>query len=242
MEENLELAAKVHYSFLPGDYQDDRVSIAVTLCPLHPIGGDYCSILPLNENQILLSMCDAVGHGTPAALFAARVNTYVLSHAQVDLSSCELVTGLNTYLCKRLAEVGMYTTFVAVLLDFSTGVMSMTGAAHPPVLQCSQNQKACRQWPSVVSFLGMMDPMPIACDSERAQLNSGDRILIYSDGMIEVEDAAQQVFGIDRLAESLAENSRLSGQPLNQAILDQTRSFAGDGFKDDVLLMSVAVK
>ena len=240
--EDLQLAAKVHYSFLPNEYEDDRINIAVTLCPLHPIGGDYCSILPLTENLILICMCDAVGHGTPAALFAARINTYVLTHAKAGLKPCELVSGLNSYLCKRLAGVGMYTTFYAVLLDMNTGVMSLTGAAHPPVLHFTQREQACREWPSIVSFLGMMDPMPLACGSEQAQLNSGDRILLYSDGLIEVEDAAQQSFGVVRLAETLAEARELCGQSLNQAILKQARCFAADGFQDDVLLLSVALK
>jgi len=240
--ENLQLAAKVHYSFLPSDYQDDRVNIAVTLCPLHPIGGDYCSILPLNDDLILLCMCDAVGHGTPAALFAARINTYVLTHSKPDSDPCELVSGLNSYLCKRLAGIGMYTTFYAVLLDFKRGVMSLTGAAHPPALQFDQKQKNCREWPSIVSFLGMMDPMPLSCGSEQVKINSGDRILIYSDGLIEVEDSDQQAFGVGRLTDALFKNHKLTGQALNKAILNHAESYASDGFQDDVLLMSVALK
>ena len=75
--EDLKLAAKVHYGFLPDDYEDERLSIAVNLRPLYDIGGDYCSILPLGENLMLVCICDAVGHGVSAALFAARINTYV---------------------------------------------------------------------------------------------------------------------------------------------------------------------
>ncbi len=242
MKDDLQLAAKVHYSFLPKDYEDDRLSIAVTMKPLHPIGGDYCSILPLTEDLILVCMCDAVGHGTPAALFAARINTYVLTHAEAVLKPCELVSGLNSYLCKRLAGIGMYTTFYAIVLDLRRGIMSLTGAAHPPVLQYDQKQQCCREWPSIVSFLGMMDPMPMSCGSEQTPLNSGDRILIYSDGLIEVEDASQQAFGVGRLTETLMDNRTLCGQALNRAILQQAGSFADDGFQDDVLLMSVALK
>jgi serine phosphatase RsbU (regulator of sigma subunit) len=240
--EDLQLAAKVHYSFLPTDYQDNRVSIAVTLRPLRPIGGDYCSILPLDEDLILLCICDAVGHGTSAALFAARINTYILTHAKAELSPCELVAGLNSYLCKRLAGVGMYTTFYAVLLDFKQGVMSLAGAAHPPVLQFDKKQNICRNWPSIVSFLGMMDPIPITCGIEQAKMSSGDRILIYSDGLIEAEAADQQLWGLDRLSVTLLEKRAMHGQVLNKAILAEAESFAANGFQDDVLLMSVSLK
>jgi len=240
--EDLDLAAKVHYSFLPSDYENERVIIAVTLCPLHPIGGDYCSILPLNDKQILVCMCDAVGHGTPAALFAARINTYVLTHAMAGAQPCELISGLNSYLCKRLPEVGMYTTFCAVLLDLSNDIMTLAGAAHPPVLHFDYHSKSCHEWPSTVTFLGMMDPMPLNCDSTKVPLKSGDRILLYSDGLIEVENAEQKAFGISRLADSVSANQKLSGQSLNQGILEGARSFSEEGFQDDVLLLSIALK
>lgn len=240
--DDLHLAAKVHYSFLPKDYEDERISIAVTLCPLHPIGGDYCSINPLNDDLILICMCDALGHGTPAALFAARINTYVLTHAKASVKPCELVSGLNSYLCKRLSGVGMYATFFAVLLDLKKGNMSFAGAAHPPILHLEKNQKCCRERPSIVSLLGMMDPMPLICKTEHSQIKSGDRILLYSDGLIEVEDASQQPFGIESLAKSLITHRTLSGQALNKVILKQAESFGNSGFQDDVLLMSAVIK
>ena len=84
--------------------------------------------------------------------------------------------------------------------------------------------------------------MPLACGSEQVKMNSGDRLLIYSDGLIEVEDAGQQAFGVDRLTAALVENRGLYGQALNKAILAEANSFAADGFQDDVLLMSVALK
>lgn len=242
MLEDLQLAAKVHYGFLPEDYEDDRLDIAVNLRPLYAIGGDYCSILPLGENRVLISICDAVGHGVSAALFAARINTYVLTHAKADMSPCDLLTGLNAYLCKRLAGTGMYATFYALLLDFETSIISLAGAAHPPVLQLAKDQDQCKEWPSVTTFLGIDDPMPLVCDSERLRLNAGDRFLLYSDGLIEVEDADARAFGMEGLASALILHRNLSGQRLNRALLMQADSYADDGFKDDVLLMSITIK
>jgi sigma-B regulation protein RsbU (phosphoserine phosphatase) len=242
MSEDLQLAAKVHYGFLPDDYEDDRLNVAVNLCPLYAIGGDYCSILPLGKNLILSCICDAVGHGVSAALFAARINTYVLTHAKADLLPCELVAGLNAYLCNRLAGTGMYATFYALLLDFESGAMTLTGAAHPPVLQLEKDHDSCREWSSITTLLGIEDPMPLLCGSERLRLNAGDRFLLYSDGLIEVEDADAQAFGTEGLSSTLIAHRNLSGQELNKAILMQAESHASDGFKDDVLLMSITLK
>lgn len=240
--EDLQLAAKVHYGFLPEDYEDDRLNVAVNLRPLYALGGDYCSILPLGTSRILVCICDAVGHGVSAALFAARINTYVLTHAKVDLVPCELVSGLNAYLCKRLSDTGMYATFYALLLDFDSGTMTLTGAAHPPVLQFEKGQDRCTEWASLTTLLGIADPLPLLCGSERLQLNSGDRFLLYSDGLIEVEDDSGRPFGTEGLSSTLLEHRNLSGQELNETILLQAESYADDGFKDDVLLMSITLK
>lgn len=242
MLEDLQLAARVHYSFLPEDYEDDRLNIAVTMLPLHPIGGDYCSIIPLGKERILVSLCDAVGHDVAAALFAARINTYVLTHARADMVPCDLVAGLNTYLCRHLAETGMFATFFALLLDFESGSMTLSGAAHPPVLQFQKDQNKCKEWPSIATFLGIDDPMPLLCGSERLNLSSGDRFLLYSDGLIEVEDAKLQAFGMEGLSRTLMTHQNLSGQELNQAILKQAEHYADDGFSDDLLLMSITLK
>ncbi len=242
MSEDLQMAAQVHYAFLPDDYEDERLSIATTLRPLRAIGGDFCSILPLGKNHILTCICDAVGHDVAAALFASRINSYVLTHARADLLPCELVAGLNAYLCKRLASTGMYATFYALLFDFESGCMNLAGAAHPPVLQLEKGQDMCREWPSGTTFLGIEDPMPVVCGSEYLRLSAGDRFLIYSDGLIEVDNVAGRAFGVEGLSGSFRAQRNLSGQALNKAILQQAESYAAEGFKDDVLLMSISLK
>lgn len=78
-EADIERAAQVHYSSLPENYSDKYLDIAVYSQPLNKIGGDFCSILPVDEKRIILCMCDTVGHGIPSALYATRVNTYVMN-------------------------------------------------------------------------------------------------------------------------------------------------------------------
>ncbi|PLX86779.1 MAG: hypothetical protein C0618_08570 [Desulfuromonas sp.] len=241
MSEDLELAAKVHYSFLPEDYEDKRIIISSTLRPLYPLGGDYCSILALDENRVLVCTCDAVGHGVSAALFAARINTFVQTHACIDTLPCDLVAGLNSHLCKRLGETGIYTSFYALLFDFEDGTLSLAGAAHPPVLQVCHGSKNCQQWPSRATYLGIMDPMPLECGVERIPLSSGQRFLLYSDGLIEAEGAGHELFGVERLVLTLTKYKNLKGQELNSAVLDRAEAFTVNGFNDDVLLISVAI-
>lgn len=79
-ERELELAARVHYSCLPEHYEDDRLEVNTRLMPKFILGGDYCSVIPLGEQRYMFCICDAVGHGTASALYAARINTFVLNY------------------------------------------------------------------------------------------------------------------------------------------------------------------
>lgn len=82
---DIQLAEKVPYDFLPEGYEDDRVAVASTLRSLIAIRGNFCSIVSLDDYHLLVCTCDALGHGVSAALFAARINTYVPIHAPFSL-------------------------------------------------------------------------------------------------------------------------------------------------------------
>lgn len=80
-EAELERARRVHYAFLPERYEDETLEVAVRAVPHGGIGGDYCGIEPLTEGRIALTVSDATGHDIASALFAARINTYVVAVA-----------------------------------------------------------------------------------------------------------------------------------------------------------------
>jgi sigma-B regulation protein RsbU (phosphoserine phosphatase) len=80
MHDEMKLAARVHYSFLPEHYEDDWLDVTTRLTPKSELGGDYCSVIPLGGQRFAVCICDAVGHGVAAALYAARINTFVLSN------------------------------------------------------------------------------------------------------------------------------------------------------------------
>ncbi len=88
----------------------------------------------------------------------------------------------------------------------------------------------------------MMDPMPLPCITKQIHVRSNDRVLLYSDGLIEVENCSQSAFGVEGLTRSLTDHCQLHGQQLNNSILTQAESFGANGFQDDVLLMSISIK
>ncbi|MEE8525140.1 MAG: SpoIIE family protein phosphatase [Thermoanaerobaculia bacterium] len=96
-DSDIELARRVHYGFLPQVFSNDTLDIAVAVLPHEDLGGDYCSIFPVADERVVVCLCDAVGHGLASALFAARVNTYVLTHARESPHPCALIESLNEF-------------------------------------------------------------------------------------------------------------------------------------------------
>lgn len=136
----------------------------------------------------------------------------------------------------------MYASFFALLFDFEAGHLCLAGAAHPPILELSLSPKIWRRRLSSATYLGIMDPMPLSCDSKSVALSSGQRFLLYSYGLIEAEGAGQELFGIESLSLAFAKSGGDEGQKLNTNIFDQVINFSEDGFNDDVLLISIVIK
>ena len=241
-QDDIELAAAVHYSFLPGPYINDWLDVAVHIRPHGVIGGDYCSIFPLSEQRLVLCMCDAVGHGVAAALFASRINSFVLANAYRVADPCALVVALNAFLCQRLSITGMYASFFTLFVDLENMVCEFAGAAHPPAIYHDRRDNRCELLNSETTLLGLEDPLPVACHTGRHALHSGDRIILYTDGLIEAKNGRAQQFGQAGLTAFASGHSALGGNEFNRQLIETVEAYAGHGINDDILLMTLSMK
>lgn len=238
----IDLAAKVHYSFIPENYANDFLEIAVTLQPKGVIGGDYCSILPADENRLFVAMCDVTGHNVASALYASRINSFVFAHALKYERPCEAINALNKFLCERLAEIQMYASFCALFFDSEKRTMQYAGAAHPPVLHFRSTTSQAELLKSETTFLGFQDPLPVPCSTEQIQLNSGDKVILYSDGLIEVKNPKGEFYGTEGLQEFTHKNHALGPHDFNRKLLETVSGGGQNIIRDDILLITIVIK
>ncbi len=241
-DKDIELAAAVHYSFLPARYHNDQIEIDVKIRPYDVIGGDYCGIFPLDDNRVVLTMCDAVGHGVASALFASRINTFVLSNAHKVINPSCLVESLNQFLYRHLSVTGMYATFYTVFIDLSGMTFRFAGAAHPPALHYVGGRNEVDSLESQASLLGFDASLPVKGAAGAHRLRSGDKMLIYTDGLIEARDQRGRQFGLPALREFVLQHHALDSEAFNIRLMDELESFSQNHFRDDVLLMTLTVK
>ncbi len=236
---DIALAAKVHYSFLPRTYSDAYLDIAVKVRPLGLLGGDYCGIFPFGDN-LIICMCDVVGHGVASAMFAARVNGFVLSHAERD-DPCRLVNSLNEFVCRHLSGTGLFTTFFTIFFDYQRSEMQYAGAGHPPVLHYMSRRGESEFLPSSTTLLGIEHPLPTPCDIDRRPLEHGDKLLLYTDGLMESRTSSGELFGQQGMESFVNTQHGLDSAAFNERLFDTANCYNCQ-IRDDILIMTISLK
>jgi len=245
-ERELELARQVHYGFLPRSFANEALDVAVGVLPYGEIGGDYGSVCQPDDDRVLACICDATGHGIASALFAARVNTFVLSHARGAAHPCALVDRLNAFLCEHLPFTGMFATFFSIFFDLSTRTLSYAGAGHPPALHYMAADGRIDEMASETMMVGVSHPLAKPCAANERSFAAGDRILLYTDGLTEAFDETGRPRGRAEATAFLRAHHALDGAVFNERLLASLTEGAQGGrtgaLDDDVLLMTVTVK
>lgn len=242
MSDDLKLAARVHYSFLPGHYEDNWLDVATHLIPKSVLGGDYCSVVPLGEQRFAACICDAVGHGVASALYAARINTFVLTNILQGHDPCELICELNEFLCRRLVESGMYASFFVVLLDTGSMEMQFAGAGHPAALHLSAEENRINWLDSETTLLGFEHPLPVECPLQARPISSGDRILLYTDGLTETRNSCGVEFGHAGVARYVSASTQEDNRDFVNGLCSAVHDYSNGAIKDDILCLSLQVK
>lgn len=242
MTEDLKLAARVHYSFLPEHYDDNRLEVNTRIQPKAMLGGDYCSVIPLGEQRYMACMCDAVGHGIAASLYATRINTFVLTSILQGHAPCDLINLLNEFLCSRISNSGMYATFFVVFINTSTMEMKHAGAGHPAALHISPADHQVKLLESQTTLLGIEHPMLVDCPLESHPISSGDKILLYTDGFTETRNSSGEELGYAGLISAVKAHAQQNNKDFIDGLYDEVQAFRNGKTKDDMLCMSIRVK
>ena len=241
-EQEIEVAAKLHYSFLPDDLNNQYLDIATLCLPLGKIGGDYCSITHIDDDTTIVGICDVTGHNIFSALLAARINTYMVSHAKQYLGPCELIEGLNEYLCKHISKTGTYTSFGFLSISRRDNEIIFGGAALPPIIYFNSITQEVETLNSETIFLGAIHPLPVKCEMHKRNISAGDRIIMSTDGVIEAENSERELWGIESVMNILKENFKEGSRELNNKIMKSLYDYSDNKLNDDLTLMSIYFK
>ncbi len=249
MAEDLRMAARLQLTFLPQRYPSFTDSSGRSLIQFHhfyepdvELGGDFCSIQRLSDTKAGLLICDVMGHGVRAALVTGII--YIIADELFPLAESpgDFLTALNKRLTPVLHTGGelLFATAAYFTIDLATGELEGALAGHslPVLIQPDQAKVSRLEAAGEVKgpALAIVDDFPY--QSMRAQLNPGDELLMFTDGIFEAMDSTSNEYGEERLRKTIEEYNNLPLPELVQRIIEVVREHAGSRkLGDDVCLL-----
>jgi serine phosphatase RsbU (regulator of sigma subunit) len=235
LEHQLTIARDVQSSLLPSaPPATPGYDIAGINLPTWAISGDYYDFIPLAEGRLGLVIADVAGKGVSAALIMATFRAALRAELQRSGEALSIAEEVN----RALLDTSDYSRFVTAfygILDPLSGRFDYVNCGHDPpfVLRSNGALEFLREGGPVLGI-----PMPVWFQSSSATLARGDMLVLFTDGLIEVESSGGEIFGKERLEEVLRRCSRLPAGKIIHSVMESTRSFSGkDVYEDDFTLV-----
>ena len=214
-----------------------RFEVAGAWQPAGTLGGDCYDVFLFGPDAIGVSIADVAGKGLPAALLMSSLQAAVRAFEHAASSPQALCASVNRLLCGQMIA-GRFVTMAYLRLDAGRGTVAYANAGHnPPLLARSTGE--VEPLPSSGTVLGVFPDAEY--QGAELPLQSGDRLLLYTDGISEARDGGDEEFGEERLRASLLRHRHLGAADLHAAMMDEITRFARSGFQDDATLLVIAI-
>ncbi|MBI4536005.1 MAG: SpoIIE family protein phosphatase [Ignavibacteriae bacterium] len=237
MQEEVRLASRIQQELLP---QKAPVitgyDIAGKSIPAQVVGGDYFDFVTMDDSMLAICLGDVTGKGLPASLLMANTQATLRGQALLKAAANECIQRANKLLYQSTDPEKFVTLFYGIL-DITRHVLSYSNAGQDPPILITCNGNVRRLDKGGIA-LGMLDEFPF--DEETVQLQPGDVLVLYSDGISEAMNPMQEQFTDARLERLLGENLNSPAAALIDTIVDAVKSHAGTAPQmDDMTLVVV---
>lgn len=238
IDAELSFARTIQHSAMPSvfpPFPNRRdISIYASMDTAKEVGGDFYDFYFIDINRIVFLIADVSGKGIPAAMFMMRAKTLLKSLAETGLSVAEVLMQANERLCEN-NDAGMFVTAWMGVLNLSTGELSYANAGHNPPFVIREDGKIemLKKKPGLV-----LAGMPaVRYRAYKVQLNPGDVVYLYTDGVTEAVNASSGLFGTERLFEAAEMGIGLSVKQLCINVKKDIDGFAGGAPQADDITM-----
>lgn len=236
----LEIAKGIQQSFLPEKEPEiPGVDIAASNIPAKEVGGDFYDFIPIASDQWGLTIADVSGKGVPAALFMALSRTLVRASTTGNPNIRDGIEKANDLICQD-ARTGMFVTLFYAILDAKKKQLKYVNAGHNPPLLLRQPSSATILLKADGIALGVMDG--ITLEEAEVQLEHGDLITLFTDGVTEAINEKEEQFGQQRLLELVEANRALPAKEIIRKVQEAVAAHSGGQPQfDDITLMIIKV-
>jgi PAS domain S-box-containing protein len=240
IEADLSIAARVQQSLAPQSLIWKDLAVEAYYSPAHKIGGDFGVVLSQGDELLNVIVCDVSGHGVGSALMAGRIYSETLHALERRTAPVALLHRLHEFVSDRLAQEGFYFTMAAARFRQFGHRMSFAAAGHPPAILVSNG--TLRLLSSRNAILGRLPELAPSASADEIELAPGDRLVLYTDGLVEVFNTFEEMLGIQGLQKLIRQSAMRPLPEMKQAILDGVAAWSHGPLADDVSLVIVEVR
>ncbi len=237
----LDVAKHIQASMLPSIFpafpERPELDIYATMTPAKEVGGDFYDFFLVDDDRLAMVMADVSGKGVPAALFMVIAKTLIKNVAQTGLSPRDVLEKVNNQLCVG-NEAEMFVTVWLGILEISTGKLTCANAGHEyPVLKRMGGDYALVKDKHGFVLAGMEGSR---YKEYELQMEAGDRLFLYTDGVAEATDAHNELYGTGRMLDALNRNKEVNCENLLHCMKEDIDTFVGEAPQfDDITMLSL---
>ena len=240
----LSIAATIQKDSLPDVFpafpHRKDFEIRASMDPAKEVGGDFYNFFLIHRDQLAVVMADVSGKGIPAALFMMLTNILIESRARMGGTPGEILAYVNKSICKR-NRADMFVTVWLGILNTTTGRMVYANAGHEDaaIYRKGGQFEITKEKHSFV--LGGIDG--IQYQDREIQLNKGDKLFLYTDGVPEATDKDNQMFTLQRMLDSLNEHKEKSPEKILDGVRNDVNTFVWHAPQfDDMTMLCMEIK
>ncbi len=245
IKQQLEMAREIQASLIPAVLPEVRgMKIAARYIPMEQVGGDFYDFYRISESLLCVFIADVTGHGIPAAMIASMVKVifFILRESSSDLHA--LICGMRNILIATVENQFVSTGFVHI--DTAAKKLSVVRAGHEPVLVARKKERIIEALAPVGSIIGLT--LSDTIELLEVPVDSGDRIVLYTDGIIDVMGPNGEFFGEDRLHSMILHYLERPSENFIEDLMAELKRWilGGDlnaeGFQDDITIIVLDIE
>ena len=234
LERDIQLARKIQRALLPKNIPDlKKIKIAYRYEPIMGVGGDFIDIhYRCGMDELGLFICDVSGHGASSAMIASMIKMSLNSWGTFIQKPAIAFAEIKSLLKDKIGD-NFISAFMCCI-DINSGVMTSACAGHPPMILIRKDGSIEIIKPSGMILLDLMES---EYDEIQNILYDGDKIVLYTDGVLETRDPSGMIIGEKRFINILSKNHKLSAEGLCQKVYNEIFTPPGNTIDDDFALL-----
>lgn len=237
-EAELNIARDIQKGFLePSAFHNNNADIHAFMLPAKDVGGDLYDYRILNDGSVCVIIADVSGKGVSAALFMANAITMLRQYAEAGLSPCRIMSEYNNHLVNHNPNMMFITTFIGIYHP-DTGEFIYSNAGHNPPYILSDSLIEVESMFEAAAGLFADEPYT----ERHLKMKPGDTLILYTDGVTEAKSADNELYGDERLKNTLSGHLHGSGDEILNAVLDSVKAFSENAEQsDDITILTMTV-